>query len=104
VHAPQIYPDCLFSGPAPRLAPAGLTAPVGESFSLVVIASKTDFDWAVGTIREQSLDRRFIVLLSSVFGMVSPRELAEWLLHSRLHVRLQLQLHKLIWEPHARGV
>jgi hypothetical protein len=51
-----------------------------------------------------ALDRRFIVLLSAVFGMVSPRELAEWLLYSRLEVRMQLQLHKLIWEPDARGV
>jgi 7-carboxy-7-deazaguanine synthase len=70
----------------------------------LVLASKTDFDWVVGTIREHSLDRRFLVLLSAVFAMVSPRELAEWLLHSRLNVRLQLQLRKLIWEPNARGV
>jgi 7-carboxy-7-deazaguanine synthase len=69
-----------------------------------VIASRADFDWTVGTIRAHSLDRRFVVLLSSVFGRVAPRDLAEWLLDSRLDVRMQLQLHKFIWEPDARGV
>jgi 7-carboxy-7-deazaguanine synthase len=52
----------------------------------------------VGAIRAHSLDRRFVVLLSSVFGRVA------WLLDSRLDVRMQLQLHKFIWEPDARGV
>lgn len=69
-----------------------------------VIASRRDFDWTVDTIREHSLDRRFVVLLSSVFDRLSPRDLAEWLLESRLEVRIQLQLHKFIWEPTARGV
>jgi 7-carboxy-7-deazaguanine synthase len=69
-----------------------------------VVASRADFDWTVGTIRRHSLDGRFIVLLSSVFGRVSPRELAEWLLDSRLDVRMQLQVHKFIWDPDTRGV
>jgi 7-carboxy-7-deazaguanine synthase len=69
-----------------------------------VIASRRDFDWTARTIREQALDGRFIVLLSAVFSQVAPRVLAEWLLDSRLNVRMQLQLHKYIWEPDARGV
>jgi 7-carboxy-7-deazaguanine synthase len=69
-----------------------------------VIASRRDFDWAVHTIRQHALDSRFIVLLSSVFSRVAPRVLAEWLLDSHLNVRMQLQLHKYIWEPDARGV
>jgi 7-carboxy-7-deazaguanine synthase len=69
-----------------------------------VIASRRDFDWAVETIRAHQLDRRFVVLLSPVFGAVQPVELAEWLLASGLQVRMQLQLHKYIWDPHARGV
>jgi 7-carboxy-7-deazaguanine synthase len=69
-----------------------------------VIASKTDFDWAIGVIREQALDRRFQVLLSPVFGKMEPVDLAVLLLQSKLQVRLQLQLHKYIWEPGARGV
>src|SRR5437899_5200379 len=45
-----------------------------------VIASKADFDWTVQTIQTYQLDRRFVVLLSPVFGAVPPIELATWLL------------------------
>jgi 7-carboxy-7-deazaguanine synthase len=69
-----------------------------------VIASRRDFDWAANVISEHALDRRFIVLLSPVFDAVPPIELAEWLLASGLHVRMQLQLHKYVWDPAARGV
>jgi 7-carboxy-7-deazaguanine synthase len=69
-----------------------------------VIASRRDFDWTAATIQEHHLDRRFTVLLSAVFGKVQPVELAEWLLASGLNVRLQLQMHKYIWDPQARGV
>jgi 7-carboxy-7-deazaguanine synthase len=69
-----------------------------------VIASKRDFDWTVQTIRENHLDQRFEVLLSSAFAEVTPLQLAEWLLDSGLQVRLQLQLHKYIWPPETRGV
>lgn len=70
----------------------------------LVIASRRDFDWAATAIREHSLDRRFAVLLSCVFGKVRPVELAEWLLDSQIQVRMQLQYHKYIWAPDARGV
>jgi len=69
-----------------------------------VIASKRDFEWKEETIRCRDLGRRFTVLLSAVFGSVTPRELANWLLQSGLQVRFQLQLHKYIWDPRARGV
>jgi 7-carboxy-7-deazaguanine synthase len=70
-----------------------------------VVASKGDFDWASGTIRQHGLDERFGVLFSPVFGLVTPRHLADWLLASGLQrVRMQIQLHKIIWDPDARGV
>jgi 7-carboxy-7-deazaguanine synthase len=69
-----------------------------------VIASKLDFDWMVGVVNRYSLDKRFQVLVSGVFGAVIPVDLVEWLLASKLHVRMQLQLHKYIWSPDARGV
>jgi 7-carboxy-7-deazaguanine synthase len=55
-------------------------------------------------IRRHSLDHRFIVLVSAVFDRVTPLELVAWLLESRLQVRMQLQMHKYIWPPDARGV
>jgi 7-carboxy-7-deazaguanine synthase len=69
-----------------------------------VIASRRDFDWTAGVIKDQRLDKRFPVLLSAVFGDVTPLQLTEWLLETGLNVRLQLQLHKYIWDPAARGV
>jgi 7-carboxy-7-deazaguanine synthase len=77
-----------------------------------VIASRKDFDWTIQTIRDYDLDRRFTLLLSPVFSVppnnpspaIQPAELAQWLLESGLQARLQLQLHKLIWDPQARGV
>ncbi len=69
-----------------------------------VIASRRDFEWAVETVNRHQLDRRFQVLFSSAFGLVGPRNLAEWTLESGLNVRMQLQLHKYIWDPQARGV
>jgi len=77
-----------------------------------VIASRADFDWTVQTIRAYDLDRRFTLLLSPVFSLppnnsaptIQPAELAQWLLESGLNARLQLQLHKFIWDPQARGV
>lgn len=69
-----------------------------------VIASQRDFDWAVEQIRAHRLDQRFGVLLSPVFHTVQPVQLADWLLQSGVNARMQLQLHKLIWDPQARGV
>jgi 7-carboxy-7-deazaguanine synthase len=69
-----------------------------------VIASRRDFDWTVDTIRRHHLESRFTVLLSAAFDSVPPVELVGWLLQSRLQVRMQLQLHKYIWPPDARGV
>jgi 7-carboxy-7-deazaguanine synthase len=69
-----------------------------------VLASRRDFDWTVATIRERNLDERFTVLLSAVFGRVTLPDLAAWLLESKLNVRMQLQMHKYIWNPKARGV
>ena len=69
-----------------------------------VIASPRDFAWAAEVIRTRELDRRFTLLLSPVFGAVKPLDLATWLLESRLQVRMQLQMHKYIWDPDARGV
>jgi 7-carboxy-7-deazaguanine synthase len=69
-----------------------------------VIADRRDFDWSCEQVRSRGLDRRFAVLFSPVFGELEPRALAEWIIESGLPVRLQLQQHKYIWDPAARGV
>jgi len=69
-----------------------------------VIADYRDYLWARGVLEEYSLPRRCQVLFSPVFGQLDPKKLAEWILKDHLPVRMQLQLHKLIWGPDMRGV
>lgn len=70
-----------------------------------VVASRRDWEWTETTIRQHALQERFVCLVSPAFGRLEPRLLAGWLLDSGLQkVRMQLQLHKYIWDPQARGV
>jgi len=62
-----------------------------------VLADRADYGWAVARLREHALDARCQVLFSPVHGSLAPRELAEWILADRLPVRMQVQLHKLLW-------
>ncbi len=68
-----------------------------------VIADREDYEWAARQVRERDL-ARFVVHLSPEFESQDPRELAEWVLADGLPVRVQLQVHKFIWEPNVRGV
>lgn len=65
----------------------------------IVLADEADYAWAREAIRERKLDAICPVLLSPVAGQLDPQRLAEWVLRDRLPVRVQLQLHKLIWGP-----
>lgn len=63
-----------------------------------VICSREDYDWARFKIDEyQLLGRVSDVLMSPSHGVVSATDLAEWMLADRLEARLQLQLHKFLW-------
>ena len=69
-----------------------------------VITDRDDFTWALEVAEKYSLIDRLPVLISPVFGAVSLPEVAAWILESGLPLRLNLQLHKYIWGPEARGV
>ncbi len=70
-----------------------------------VLAGRADFDYAARVVRDHRLEERCPVLFSTVFGGPTPREVVEWLLAEKLFgVRFQLQMHKFIWDPLARGV
>ena len=62
-----------------------------------VLCDRADYDWARERIVEHALDRRCDVLLAPSHGQIEPRVLADWILADRLPVRMQLQLHKLLW-------
>ncbi|HZZ08907.1 MAG TPA: radical SAM protein, partial [Candidatus Binataceae bacterium] len=70
-----------------------------------VIADRADYEWARDVLRRDNLAPRVnAVLMSCVFGRLEPALLAGWILADRLPVRMQLQMHKHIWAPDARGV
>ncbi len=63
-----------------------------------VIGSREDYDWSKAKILEYGLGSRVDeILFSPVQGELDPTRLADWILEDRLPVRLQLQLHKLLW-------
>lgn len=62
-----------------------------------VLANRADYEWAREVIQAQRLAEICPLLLSPVQGELPPAQLAEWILADRLPVRLQVQLHKLLW-------
>ena len=63
----------------------------------IVLADETDYLWARTRIERERLATRCTVLLSPVQGELEPAALASWILRDGLPVRLQVQLHKIIW-------
>jgi 7-carboxy-7-deazaguanine synthase len=75
-----------------------------------VIADRADYEWAVAAILEHRLDERVragelkALIFSPVWESMDFRELAEWVLRDGLPVRMQVQLHKVIWGANVPGV
>jgi len=70
-----------------------------------VVKDRQDYEFAREVLAKFELAGRAAAIhLSPVHGVLDPRLLAEWVLEDRLPVRVQLQLHKYIWEPSTRGV
>jgi 7-carboxy-7-deazaguanine synthase len=69
-----------------------------------VLASETDYAWARDFYRTHLETRPHTVLFSPVHGELDLPDLARWILDDGLRVRLQIQIHKHIWGPDARGV
>ncbi|ANM29191.1 7-carboxy-7-deazaguanine synthase [Acidobacteria bacterium Mor1] len=69
-----------------------------------VIADREDYRWAAEQVRDRALAERCTVLFSPVQDGLEPGELADWILADGLTVKLQIQLHKLLWPGVLRGV
>ncbi len=69
-----------------------------------VISSKDDYAWAKGITKKYRIVDKATVLFGLVHGKLKPKTLAGWILKDGLDVRLQLQLHKIIWQNNIRGV
>jgi 7-carboxy-7-deazaguanine synthase len=63
----------------------------------IVISDRADYDWACAMLREHGLIERCPILFSPVSSQLEPGHLADWILADHLPVRLQVQLHKVLW-------
>ena len=62
-----------------------------------VLCDRADYDWSRAKLAEYNLAERCEVLFSPVYRRLDPGALADWILQDRLPVRMQIQLHKLLW-------
>ena len=85
------------SGEAARNLLANLDHLTPRDQVKLVICDRADYDWAKARLAEHDLARRCEVLFSPSYGQLEAHVLAEWILHDRLPVRFQIQLHKVLW-------
>lgn len=93
------------SGECERNLWSNISRLTGRDEVKFVIGSREDYEWSRERMREHTLSQRCrAVLFSPIFGRIQPREIVEWMLADKLEARFQLQMHKFIWSPTARGV
>ena len=70
-----------------------------------VISDKNDYLWAKNFIDEHKLTNEFNLIFSPVLKLLSPENIADWMITDGLNsIRLQIQLHKIIWGHERQGV
>jgi 7-carboxy-7-deazaguanine synthase len=70
-----------------------------------VVANRADWDFARGIIENYQLESRAkAVLISPAWGQINLKDLADWIVVSKMNLRMQLQIHKYIWGPDIHGV
>lgn len=95
---------CPGSGMADRMRWANMGHISEKDEVKFVLKDRSDYEWARDMVKQYALGERCPVLYSPVFGSLDLQPLAEWILSDGLPVRIQVQLHKLIWDPETRGV
>ncbi len=96
---------CPGSGESAKMHWPNLDALRAHDEVKFVIKDRADYEYARGIVRERDLASRVeAVQFAPVFGVLPAAELARWILDDHLPVRLQLQQHKFVWAPDARGV
>ena len=69
-----------------------------------VIGTEEDYAWSKAILQQYNLINKCSIIFSTVFGVLEPVTLSNWILSDNLPVRFQLQMHKYIWHPETRGV
>jgi 7-carboxy-7-deazaguanine synthase len=95
---------CPDSGEGGTFLPDNLRLAAPHDEFKFVISSERDYLWSRDFFRERLEAMPNPVLFSPSHGVLAPETLAGWMLADRLGVRLQLQMHKYIWDPGRRGV
>lgn len=95
---------CPGSGEAERNHWPNVDLLKGSDEVKFVIADRADYEWAARQVRERELARRCAVLFSGVHGDLDAGELGRWVLEDGLPVRVQVQMHKILWPGVERGV
>ena len=85
------------SGEVERNLWSNLNVLTGHDLVKFVICSREDYEWALAEIRSRQLEQNLEILISPAWGQVDAAELAGWVLEDQLNVRVQLQLHKILW-------
>lgn len=94
---------CPDSGMHDRLLVSNLEYLTSNDEIKFVISSRQDYDWTKSFIHDHQLLGRQILLISPVPGRLEAAVVAEWLLEDGLPLKLQPQLHKILWPDKARG-
>lgn len=96
---------CPGSGEASKMHWPNISALRPHDEVKFVIKDRADYEYARAVVREHDLaSKTEAVLFSPVHAVLAPADLARWMLEDHLPVRLQLQQHKYVWDPAARGV
>ena len=96
---------CPGSGEADKNCWSNLDRLAAHDEVKFVVLDRADYEFARDILtRTQLSSRAAAILFSPVHGQMDPKTLSEWVIADRLPVRVQLQLHKLIWSPTTRGV
>jgi len=69
-----------------------------------VLADRADYEWSRDVLQRRNIHQKVQVLFSPVYDTLGLKELAAWVLDDNLPVRVQTQLHKIIWGKDAIGV
>jgi len=95
---------CPESGMSEKMDLANIDLLMPHDEVKFVLSSRGDYDWARDMISNHRLAEKAKLILSPVIGRLKPSLLAQWLMADALPVRLQLQLHTLLWPEMKRGI
>jgi 7-carboxy-7-deazaguanine synthase len=95
---------CPSSGESEKILWKNIDFLKNEDEVKFVVGQQDDLEFAKNSIEKYKIYNRCPVIISPVFDKLNNQEIAEWILQNHLPVRMQIQLHKVIWEPSARGV